>query len=226
MRHQITGDGSHTYLSDRYQQTYHSSHGAQTEARHVFLQTSGIAARLGRGQASNVLELGFGLGLNYLLTADLAQSHQAALNYAAVENDLISPAQFNALQYDCLLNHPELATDLSFALQQPTDGMKIHGRGANTLALTLQLKDIEHTTFGTKLYDAVYLDAFSPEVNPECWTPELFSQLQLALKPEGVLATYCVKGTVRRALEHAGFGTERLPGPPGKREILRARINS
>ena len=219
----VTADGSRTLYSERYQQNYHSHFGAETESRYVFLETSGVAERLKAGRQTSILELGFGLGLNYLLTADKALTSRAPLSYTAIENDLISAEDLSSLRYDNLLTHGGLITSLSTKLGHPgVSPLELH---EGTVTLSIKLANIEDVDYREGAYDAIYLDAFSPDANPECWTAEIFRKLARALRTGGVLATYCVKGSVRRGLQDAGFTTTRLPGPPGKREILRATQN-
>ena len=239
----VTGDKSLTFKSARYQQHYHSSHGAVTEARQVYLHGSGVAARLDAALPTNVLEIGFGLGLNYLVTADYAQSSRTNLHYVGIEHDLISATRFAQLHYERLLSNPGIALRLGSALtmiNQPSaltsaltsselvkcptlvhvapKIVRIKLSEFNTLELSLENASDFRT--GSNQFDVIYLDAFSPNTNPECWTPELLSDCLAMLKPGGALASYCVKGSFRRALESVGFRVEKRPGPVGKREVL------
>ena len=220
---QITGDQSKTLYSERYQQTYHSKHGAVNESLQVFVRGSTVATRLARQQATRVLEIGFGLGLNFVLTADLAIEHGCQLEYIAVEHAPISASQFAKLDYQHWLQNNEPIATVHSVLRRdsqqsplPNNGyLELHVEDAVSPDLHVRLADAPS-------FDAIYLDAFSPDVNPECWTQPFFSLLNHLLTPNGVLATYCVKGTVRRNLAAAGFNVIKAPGPPGKREILTA----
>lgn len=185
-------------------------------------------------QPTSILEVGFGLGLNFLLTADLALSQSCPLSYVAFEHDLIGSDCFLELEYAQHLNHTQLCDSLVTVFESSEQLGSHTTQLSDNCQLTLHRTDITgadfmaklHTNLNTEgqtcLFDAIYLDAFSPETNPECWTLPLFQQLRACIKPEGVLTTYSVKGSVRRALTAAGFSIEKLPGPPGKREILRA----
>jgi len=220
-----TGDGSGTLFSPRYQQSYHSRFGAVTESKHTYLQNSGVFNRLKLGQATAVLEIGFGLGLNFLLTADLAISHACPLHYTAFEHDLIDLQQFKSLNYSEYLQNPRLVDQLSPLFQVSNLAPRITYRSFSdsaTCELRLEQQDISQTNIGLNHYDAVYLDAFSPDVNPECWTLQMFQQLHQCMKPDAILVTYSVKGSVRRNLINAGFSINKCPGPAGKREILHA----
>lgn len=190
---------------------------------HVFLNGAGVVDRLSRGMPTRVLEIGLGLGLNCLLTADFASKHQTTLDYTGIEHEPISASQLQALNYQALLFNPSLVDDLAQLLAEPGEPVKL-GDYTN---VTLIEQDATSNTLLTRLaaeppFDVIFLDAFSPEHNPECWTQAFFTHLHELLASDGLLATYCVKGTVRRNLQAAGFTVHKYPGPPGKREVLRA----
>lgn len=222
-----TTDGSLTLFSDRYQETYHSIHGAETEARHIFLEASGVANRLRSGQTTHVLEIGFGLGLNCLLTADLAAQHQTPLTFTSVENNLLPAENLRNLNYQSILQMPELASQLVSGLAQYQHFKPV---AAASTALRIRLRDGIGLELllgdGSKMdiikaqYDAIYLDAFSPDTNPECWSLSFLESLHASLRQSGILTTYSAKGVVRRKLQEVGFTVQKHPGPPGKREFL------
>ena len=220
----LTSDGSRTLDSQTYGETYHSINGALTEARHVFLNASGVTSRLQNSLATRVLEIGFGLGLNALLTADLAESHNTALVYESYEHDLVPATIIEALDYQSLLDNPCLVNTLlkSIRSRQPAD-LRIQCRMSDTVSLSIHLADASRSSLlpeGRKPFHAIYLDAFSPDTNPECWSPVFFSQLANALTRGGCLSTYSAKGNVRRAMLAAGLQVRKQAGPPGKREML------
>lgn len=222
-----TGDGSNTLYSERYGQTFHSHHGAVAESRHVFLEASGIAARLAAGQACRVLEMGFGTGLNCWLTADVAVSAAAPLKIISLEQNVLPGVVLEELDYASALQHPELLERyLAFRAELPeTVGT---GRHEVLLAANVRLTLLVGEATGQELpkswADVVYHDAFSPEANPELWSGQFLSSLRDALVPGGVLVTYSVKGEVRRRLQELGFAVNKQPGPlGGKREMLVAR---
>ncbi len=220
--HQQTEDGSLTLYSVRYGQTYHSRHGARTECHHVFLEASGAADILRRGEPLRVLEIGFGTGLNFLLTADLAVARGTPLHYTAIERDLVGDDVFASLGYESLLGASHLIDRLRrwvFAIPSPGLTGLITCRLHDTLHLELLLGDATDTPIPTPAFDVVYQDAFSPDANPELWTPAFLARLFAALKPGGRLSTYASRATVRRALVESGFTVSTIPGPPGKREI-------
>ena len=243
-----TGDGSPTLFNQRYDESYHSTFGAATESRYVFLETSGVQARLETGLSTHVLEIGFGLGLNALLTCDMASTHGAALNYHAFEHDPSICTLAQQVDYSPLLENPSLALELQKQLREQghvacskivaTQATNTPQQAENkqTCASLIQLspnttielhwEDVARAALPAQQFDAIYLDAFSPDNNPECWTPEFFELLRNSLATDGKMSTYCAKGVVRRAMIAAGFTVQKLPGPPGKREIMVASLVS
>jgi len=244
----VTEDNSKTLFNPKYKETYHSKFGAVTESRTIFIEGSNLAAALQRknslqeiesqseDKTVRVLEIGFGLGLNFLLSADLAQTMQAKLDYLAIEQHLLPATTLQQLDYPQQLEHPEIAISLYQQLEANTDDSQANGPLSDFTAAGFYRKlgitaDINLSLFeqmtalntiAANSMDVIYLDAFSPDCNPECWTPQILTLLADLLATEGALLTYSAKGTVRRQLLAAGLQVERLPGPPGKREFIRA----
>ena len=228
-----TTDGSLTLFSNHYQETYHSIHGAETESRHIFLEASGVADRLRSGKPTRVLEIGFGLGLNCLLTADLAAQYQARLKFTSVENDLISAKKLQSLNYQGILETAELEKQLVCALanyqslKSNTGSTKsLHIELSKDIGLDLLLGDGSKMKIPLAQFDAIYLDAFSPDNNPECWSFSFLKSLHASLRQTGILTTYSAKGVIRRRLQDVGFTVQKHPGPPGKREFLVAHAST
>lgn len=220
-----TGDGSLTLHSQRYAESYRSRHGALSEARHVFLEASGVLERLRDGRPTSVLEVGFGTGLNFLVTA--AAAGETPLDYTALENDLPPAAALSALGYERLLPSSRLPAELLAWLESlgrpATVGTHL-GRFGVGIRLELVIGDAHGYDSGGRTFDAVYLDPFSPKVNPRLWTGEFLARTFAALRPGGRLVSYSVSGEVRRALARAGADVRKLPGPAGgKREMLVAQ---
>lgn len=213
----VTDDGTCTLFSERFAETYHSRYGAATESRHIFLVGSGANTRLLRRQKTRILEVGLGTGLNFLLTADLALRNQTELHYTAVEFAPITPEQFDMLGYSALLTTPALCDLFKQALDDPARTIT---KCANTISLTVQKRDIRETQLPTEHFDVVYLDAFSPASNAECWTPRMLRWYYSLLVDGGKLSSFSAKGSFRRALVAAGFETKKQAGPPGKREFI------
>lgn len=217
-----TADGSLTLYSTRYGEAMHSAFGAVSEARWVFLQGSGVAARLAERQPTRVLEVGFGTGLNFFLTADEARRQRARLDYTALEHTLLDAGAVRALAYGQYLASEVLEGYLRARAALPPQPES--GRYALAIApgvtLTLVLGDARGAAWEGRFH-AVYHDAFSPEANPELWDVAFLSRLAEALEPGGTLASYCVKGEVRRRLQALGLAVAKRAGPPGgKREVL------
>ena len=223
MEVRLTEDGSRTLLSPRYRETYHSHHGAATEARHVFLEGSAVARRLAAGRPTTVLEVGFGAGLNALLTLAEADRWGTPLRFVTLERDPLPVAVLRDLGYRALLPRPELADALYDWLAALPSGVRAHATEIAGNRLELLVVEAQHAALPSAVH-AVYHDAFSPDVNPELWDPAFLERLYRALVPGGLLVSYTVKGTVRRRLAALGFEVAKAPGPPGgKREMLIAR---
>ena len=218
-----TGDGFDTLYTPRYGQTYHSTHGALTEARHVFLEGTGVDERLIQGLPTHVLEVGFGTGLNFLLTAHKAASTHTPIHYVALEKEMLPAAVLARLNHgprlDALPLQETFLTWRRTLPAAPSPGLYTHPF-SDTLSLTLLIGDATVAPLPDHTYHAVYLDAFSPDANPELWTSAFLNRLFGVMAPGGVLATYSAKGAVRRSLEALGFHVTKKPGPPGKREML------
>lgn len=211
----ITEDGSHTLYVPEIDECYHSIHGSVQESKLIFIQYGFLACEK---EEINILEIGFGTGLNAFLTLIEADKFNKKVNYAGVE--LYPVEESKALQ----LNYPEL-----IETSKRSDFEKLHTSAWNEwteITPSFRLKkingDFTKTVFDDK-FDVIYFDAFSPEKQPEMWTADLFQKLYLCTNENGVLTTYSCKGVIKRAMKEAGFLVEKLPGPIGKREILKAR---
>lgn len=224
----VTKDGSQTLFVPELNEHYHSTFGAIQESEFIFINT-GLRSILSAQNPTpanrkpeaeiRILEVGFGTGLNALLTQIEAAQSNLTIFYTALEAHPLAQDVWSQLKFHQQLLQPDAASayeqiHLAVWNRQVTISpgfrlQKIHG-------------DLRQFAPGSEQYQLIYFDAFGPDVQPELWTPEIFSGLYNSLKPHGVLVTYSVKGTVVRALKAAGFTTQKLPGPPGKREILRA----
>ena len=217
-----TADGSPTLYVPALDEHYHSHHGAAQESRHVFIAAGLqplLAAGLGQQQPLRLLEVGLGTGLNALLTLEAAQVAGATLTYDGYETVPLPPATVAALA-------PQWATEP--ALGQAFD--HLHTAPWNEefslvpgFTLTKIQVQLQAAALPTGYYDLIYFDAFAPEKQPELWTEDVFAKLHAAAAAGTVLVSYCAQGQFRRNLRAAGWLTEKLPGPPGKREMTRAR---
>jgi tRNA U34 5-methylaminomethyl-2-thiouridine-forming methyltransferase MnmC len=224
-----TADGSHSLYIRELDEHYHSKHGAIQESKHVFID-AGLKHIISQAKyisAINILEVGVGTGLNMLLTFLETQNSEIKINYTAIEAHPVKSDMLNQLNYVSLLS--ESAEELE-SLHSIFN--KIHtSEWEKEISLSehFVIHKIKNTLQEIKLedtYDLIYFDAFGPRVQPELWTEEIFSKIFSATKSDGCLVTYCAKGEVKRTLKKVGFIVESLPGPPGKREMVRAvRIN-
>jgi tRNA U34 5-methylaminomethyl-2-thiouridine-forming methyltransferase MnmC len=220
-----TRDGSRTLYSRQYQQSFRSAHGALTEAHHVFLEGSGTEKLLKSQREVRVLEIGFGAGLNWLITASAARQHHTRLTYTALDKRIPSAELLSQLDYGGLIGAPALATTIegwrkTFTGNVPDGTYSLPHEHDSTLQLWIG--EATEAILPVQSYDSIYLDAFDPGANPELWVPEFFKRLYKALRDGGCLTTYSVAGHVRRALTSSGFSVVRRPGPPGKRQVLAA----
>jgi tRNA U34 5-methylaminomethyl-2-thiouridine-forming methyltransferase MnmC len=231
----LTSDGSHTISLPELNVTYHSIHGAIQESKHVFIEAGLKSLAAAKESILNIFEMGFGTGLNALLTIIEAERLQQRIYFETVEQFPLASSQIMSLNYCKQL----VREDLQLIFEQMhyseweqkielTPGFIFKKSKINLLTLPIQ-QAISRTpgiseTFGAPgTFDLIFFDAFAPNVQPELWTKDIFEKMFVLLKPGGVLVTYCSKGEVRRAMEAAGFVVEKLPGPKGKREMVRAR---
>jgi tRNA U34 5-methylaminomethyl-2-thiouridine-forming methyltransferase MnmC len=209
-----TADGSHTIYVPELDEHYHSIHGAVQESTFIFINNGFVVCK---ANPVSILEIGFGTGLNALLTAIKAKSGNTQVNYTSIEKNPLGIEISNSL------NHYKYAGE---------NGMEIfhliHSAPWNTsvnICKNFNLKKIE-TDFTKYLltgnYDLIYFDAFGPDKQPEMWTPELFAGIAAVTNKNGILVTYSAKGEVKRRLRACGFDVTLLPGPPGKRQMIRA----
>ncbi|MAO08870.1 MAG: SAM-dependent methyltransferase [Alteromonas sp.] len=212
-----TGDGSVTIHLPEWNEQYHSKHGAINEAVHVFIE-SGLQYFLQQRSIKNIsiLEIGFGTGLNALLTQIFSEEKQLSVHYTGVEAYPVALCEASKLNYPKLLNTPEAKfLKLHEAIWHKPASLSENFYLTKREQFFSEIEDKE-------CFHLIYFDAFGARVQPELWTETIFSKMYRALKKNGVLVTYSAKGSVRRALQSVGFNVERLPGPPGKREMLRA----
>jgi len=213
-----TNDGSKTLFNEQIGEHYHSMHGAQQESLHVFIQT-GLAYYLEQSQQqqASILEIGFGTGLNFLNTSQFALTHQLAIHYIGIEAYPLSEAligQSGYQQYvdasiwsDFLSQYP-LALQESRQLNQQVK-LRIHPKKVLDCLLEEQV-------------DIIYFDAFAAIHQPEMWSEETLAHICQFLKPGGVFVTYAITGNLKRTMKSLGFTIQKVPGAPGKREMLRA----
>lgn len=218
-----TADGSKTIQIEEWNEQYHSVHGAIQEANYVYIKHGllfyvELISELQKqpSETINVLEIGFGTGLNALLTFLKAQDIKQSINYVGVEAFPIASEELAQLNYPSQLN-----IDPEFLVQIYECSWGTSHRISDVFLLTKQQKFFKEIS-EENVYNVIYFDAFGARVQPELWTEAIFKRMHKALKRNGVLTTYSAKGSVRRALMAVGFEVEKLEGPPGKRHMLRA----
>ncbi|MFD2891298.1 tRNA (5-methylaminomethyl-2-thiouridine)(34)-methyltransferase MnmD [Flavobacterium chuncheonense] len=211
----ITQDGSTTIHLPEWNESYHSKHGAIQEAKHVFIK-NGLS--LFNGKQVSILEIGFGTGLNCFITFLEAQKKNQSVHYVGVEAYPIAKEEVQLLNY---VNELEAVEFSSVFDVMHTLDWDIQSKLTPTFELTKR-KQFFNEIDDREQFDFIYFDAFGFTVQPELWEEAIFRKMHTALKPNGVLVTYACRTVIKKAMEAVGFTTEKLPGAPGKREMLRA----
>lgn len=214
-----TGDGSHSIYLPEFDEHYHSTHGALRESLHVFI-AMGYEEMICRVSARlRILEMGFGTGLNAFLAWRRNQQVAVMVEYTSLEAFPVDPAMAAQLNYIEASDPPAWRETFAGMHACAWETPVAFGHNFSLLKRETTLDDF----MPEGEYDLVFYDAFAPRVQPELWTKEVFDKLFACMRPGAVLVTYCAKGEVKRSLKAAGFTVETLPGPPGKREMTRAR---
>jgi tRNA U34 5-methylaminomethyl-2-thiouridine-forming methyltransferase MnmC len=214
----MTSDGSKTLFNEQVGENYHSRHGALQESKHVFLNSGLNYYMDGKAEKiASILEVGFGTGLNFLVTADHCLKNQIQLNYTGIEafplkKEMIAETGYQEyvsqeLWNSFLTNY--LAAQISETAIYPTCTLEISGK---------KLLDFR----SEELFNIIYFDAFAAVHQPEMWNLESLNHISKFLKPGGVFVTYAITGDLKRTMKSLGFSIEKVPGAAGKREMLRA----
>lgn len=219
----LTEDGSATLFVPALNEHYHSTHGARQESQHVFIK-HGLEPLLAAGattaeQPLRILEVGLGTGLNALLTLQVARTADATVAYDGFETVPLLAEVVAALAPEW--DSQGSATGQLFRQLHAAPWNELHPL-AQGFFLTKRLEAVQEADLPNDHYNLIYFDAFAPEKQPELWSEEVFRKLYEAAAPGAVLVSYCAQGQFRRNLRAAGWRTEKLPGPPGKREMTRA----
>lgn len=214
----LTADGSNTLYNESIGEHYHSKHGALQESKHVFI-AAGLEQAVQRfpGQEINLLEVGFGTGLNFLLSAAYCSWHGINLKYTSLEAFPLRHEELESTGYNQYVPAEiwnGLLHNYGKAMQQDTE--IIAGQRLRIVHTYL------HRYETTQQFDLIYYDAFSVQHQPEMWSDEIIAHACQFLKTGGIFVTYAITGKLKRALKAVGFTIEKLPGAPGKREMLRA----
>ncbi len=212
-----TSDGSHSLLNEELNETYHSVHGAIQESLHVFIQ-NGLKYYLEDFKTNNVsiLEIGFGTGLNALLTVQVAQQSTSTFHYTTLEAFPLEEKIWSELNYADALNLKN-----QFHLLHQVSWEHEHTILPNFQFQKLHIK-LQDVILEPSSFDIIFFDAFAPSKQPELWEINVLRQVTEALRINGVFVTYCAKGQLKRDLKSLRLKVETLPGPPGKKEMVRA----
>ena len=211
-----TVDGSDTITIPEMNVSYHSKHGAIQESMHVFID-AGFLYQINQStnQPINIFEMGFGTGLNAFLTAIEAIEKGIKVYYEAIEQFPVSKEEVGELNYTGLLRYESLFRGIHQCTWNEESKLNEY------FTLTKSTGDlINYST--NQSFHIIYYDAFAPTAQPELWSEDIFRKLHSMLFEGGALVTYCSRGSVRRAMQAAGFVVDKIPGPPGKREMVRA----
>lgn len=214
----LTEDGSKTLFNETIGEHYHSTRGALQESKHVFLQAGLVhTASMFPAEELSVLEVGFGTGLNFLVSMDYALEHQLSLRYTGVEAFPITDEELRSTDYQEYVK-PELWAEFSSRYSACIDQRQELFPGQSLEILKTGIAEVP----SVPSYHLVYYDAFSLQYQPEMWSNEVIEHTASFLRPGGVFVTYAITGNLKRALTSFGFKVEKLGGAPGKRQMLRA----
>ncbi len=210
----ITSDGSTSIHLEEWNESYHSKHGAIQEAYHVFIK-NGLS--LFKGKSVSVLEIGFGTGLNALITLKESQTFEQTIDYVGVEAYPVSIDVARQMNYVDELE-VDLATEFTRFHSMEWEKKQVISDAFSLTKVKKKFQEIDYVN----QFDLIYFDAFGFRVQPELWSKEMFTLMSTAMKKEGVLVTYACRTSIKNAMKESGFAVEKLPGAPGKREMLRA----
>ncbi len=213
----LTNDDSHTLFSFAFNEHYHSVYGAVSESMHIFINAG---FNYITKKNINILEIGFGTGLNAALTYKENMNHNKNIYYEAVELYPLDIEIIKELNYF----NSSISINKIFKNIHNVSWNKQHKIGSSYILKKIKANLLDYDF--TNKFDLVYFDAFAPERQPEMWTKEVFAKIFEAMNKNGILVTYSAKGTVKQALRSAGFNVKRLPGPKGKHHIIRAIVKN
>jgi tRNA U34 5-methylaminomethyl-2-thiouridine-forming methyltransferase MnmC len=213
-----TNDGSHSIKSLQFGESFHSKHGAIQESKTVFIDA---ALRFGaaRNNSLRLLEMGFGTGLNALMTLmEAEQNKTLELDYLGIEAYPVEMTTAKQLNYTRLLDAINLQTPFLEMHASENERLQL----SENFSFQKRVAQFESIILPDNYFDIIYYDAFAPAAQPALWETPMLSKMYKSLRIGGVLTTYCAKGSVKRCLKSIGFEIEGLAGPIGKREITRA----
>ncbi len=215
----ITEDGSHTLYTPEFKETYHSMHGAIQESGYVFIEQGlGFYKSRGGGRQVSIFEVGFGTGLNALLCVLYAKKNNLSIKYRSIEALPLLSSEIQQLNYPDLIEDAQ-ATEMFIKIHESSwDQKEDISLFFNLLKIRSKIQDFSPQDHS----DICFFDAFAPSKQPEMWEPAILEKIYDLLSSQGIFVTYCAKGQLKRDLTSIGFEVETLPGPPGKKEMVRA----
>ncbi|GJM32690.1 MAG: hypothetical protein DHS20C18_16910 [Saprospiraceae bacterium] len=213
-----TQDGSHSIVSEQFGESYHSKYGAIQESRHVFIE-AGLHRAAQQKKSIDILEIGWGTGLNTFLSFLEGKKRELTIHYTGVEAYPINQEEALKLNYPEMLQCEVTEGDLFYQMHQQPWEIPCTLLPGFSLQKTCQR--FENLDYNNQ-FDLIYFDAFAPSAQPELWEKPVLEKMYKSLKNSGIFVTYCAKGSMKRILKNLGFTVEALPGPPGKREMTRA----
>lgn len=216
----LTEDGSSSLFVEDLNEHYHSIFGAVQESMHIFIHAGLLSEHVKDLKTIHILEIGFGTGLNALLTYFSALENHKTIHYTAIELYPLTSEEVKLLNYTDFIKHSS-ANSIFKKLHDASwnESQQI----SDTFFLYKHQQSALEVPYPCEKFNLVYFDAFSPDVQAELWRKELFEKIYKSMKSKSILVTYSTKGIAKKALKDTGFQLEKLPGPKGKREILRAR---
>jgi tRNA U34 5-methylaminomethyl-2-thiouridine-forming methyltransferase MnmC len=212
-----TGDGSHSLLNSALNETYHSVHGARRESVHVFIK-NGLEYFLEKNQVevAKIFEVGFGTGLNALLTASFAEDHRQKISYTSIEAYPLSS------DITSQLNYADTESEKIIFHKLHTGSWENENLINDYFTLKKIRNRLEEIQLAKNGFNVIFFDAFAPSKQPELWELPILEKVCRLLQMGGVFVTYCAKGQLKRDLQKLGLEVQTLPGPPGKKEMVRA----
>ncbi|MFA6947039.1 MAG: tRNA (5-methylaminomethyl-2-thiouridine)(34)-methyltransferase MnmD, partial [Pedobacter sp.] len=214
----LTSDGSKTLFNKEVGEHYHSRHGALQESEHVFLNT-GMRYFLEKSGLKKVkiLEVGFGTGLNFLITANFCLVNNIQLDYTGIEAFPLKPELIGNTGYESYIS-PDIWDSFTSQYEEALKSEVKIGQSCSLKIVPEKMLDFD----SSEHFDVVYFDAFAAVHQPDMWNPEALEHITKFLKPGGVFVTYAITGDLKRTMKNLGFTIEKAPGAAGKREMLRA----
>lgn len=214
----VTSDGSNSLLNTSLNETYHSRHGAVQESLHVFID-KGLSYYLKQNEVAEIriLEIGFGTGLNALLTLEFAQLSEKKIHYTTLEAYPLEEKIWMQLNY----GESSVTRHHDFKMLHEAKWEEDQAIGSNFI-LNKRNATLQDINLTSECYQIVYYDAFAPAKQPDMWSIDMLTKIAASLRQGGVFVTYCARGQLKRDLQSLGFKVETLPGPPRKKEMVRA----